>query len=104
MGPINFAYALERNDQRAVAVADSDFLSNAYLTQVGNRPLATALFAWLLTRDGQITVDVPPAPDASLSLSARASQIIAGVFVLLLPLLFFTLGLLRWWSRRNKKG
>lgn len=102
MGPVHFGYALQRDEQRAVAVADSDFLSNAYLTQVGNRPLAVAMFSWLLARDDQINVDVPPAPDASLSLSPLASKLIGSLFVLVLPLLFFATGLLRWWSRRSK--
>ncbi|ORE85236.1 hypothetical protein ATO7_15672 [Oceanococcus atlanticus] len=107
MGPVSFGFALERDQpagtQRAVVIADSDFLANGYLTQVGNRPLAVALFQWLVGRDDQIAIDLPPAPDASLSLSPLATSALAVVFVLALPLFFLTTGMLRWWLRRRRR-
>ncbi len=102
-GPVSFGFALERGMQRAVVVADSDFLANGYLTQVGNRPLAVALFQWLVGRDQHIAIDLPPAPDASLALSPLTTSVLAIVFVLLLPLAFLTTGMLRWWLRRRRR-
>lgn len=102
-GPVSFGFALERGMQRAVVVADSDFLANGYLTQVGNRPLAVALFQWLVGRDQHIAIDLPPAPDASLALSPLTTSVLAIVFVLLLPLVFLTTGMLRWWLRRRRR-
>lgn len=106
-GPVSFGFALERRQdggmQRAAVIADSDFLANGYLTQVGNRPLAVALFQWLTGRDDQISIDLPPAPDTSLALSPLTTSALAFVFVLLLPLFFLTTGILRWWLRRRRR-
>lgn len=106
-GPVSFGFALERKQslgmQRAVVIADSDFLANGYLTQVGNRPLAVALFQWLTGRDEHINIDLPPAPDTSLALSPLVTSVLAIVFVLLLPLFFLTTGMLRWWLRRRRR-
>jgi ABC-type uncharacterized transport system involved in gliding motility auxiliary subunit len=109
LGPIDFGFALARppasdqREQRALAIADSDFLSNAYLSQLGNRPLGVALFQWLIQRDAQIQVDLPMAPDRTLQLSPAATKMLALIFVLLLPLGLLGTGLLRWWLRQKRR-
>ncbi len=106
-GPVHFGFIMERAydnvTQRAAVIADSDFLANGYLTQVGNRPLAVALFQWLVGRDDQITIDLPPAPDLSLSLSPRITTLLAALFVVILPLVFLATGIMRWWLRRRRR-
>lgn len=106
-GPVSFGFVQERlraqRSQRAAVIADSDFLANGYLNQVGNRPLAVALFQWLLDRDEQITIDLPPAPDTGLSLSPLTTTLLAALFVVVLPLLFLVTGTLRWWLRRRRR-
>src|SRR5262249_21904497 len=54
--------------QRAAVLGDSDFLSNAYYEQLGNAGLGLNLAQWLSSRDAQLNIDVPKAPDTSLFL------------------------------------
>ena len=51
---------------------DADFLANAYLGEVGNQQLGLNLVQWLASRDAQLNVDVPKAPDTSLLLPGWA--------------------------------
>ncbi len=90
-----------RLEQRVVVFADSDFLSNAFINQVGNRQLGVNILQWLASRDAQIDIDVPSAPDLSLNLSPLQTLAIALGFVLILPALLLAIGVLRWWTRRR---
>lgn len=108
-GPVTIGMALERKTdgpesngtQRVAALADSDFATNANLGTLGNRPFAMALIQWLAHRDSQIAVDIPTAPDASLTLAPWETRFIWLGFVLALPLLLLAIGLGRWWWRRR---
>ncbi len=88
--------------QRAVLIGDADFLSNAYLGQLGNQQLGLNVIQWLAARDNQLNVDIPKAPDVDLFLPNWALVLIAGGFVILLPLLLLGIGIGRWFSRRRK--
>lgn len=87
--------------QRVVIVGDSDFLSNSALEQVGNRTLGLNAVQWLASRDAQIDIDVPKAPDADLFLPNWALATIAGLFTLALPLVLLVVGVGRWALRRR---
>src|SRR3546814_896965 len=52
--------------QRIALIGDSDFLSNAYLAPLGNPQLGLNVIQWLESRDAQLNIDVPKAPDTSL--------------------------------------
>src|SRR3546814_10627830 len=58
--------------QRIALIGDSDFLSNAYLAQLGNQQLGLNVIQWLASRDAQLNIDVPKAPDTSLYQIGRA--------------------------------
>jgi ABC-type uncharacterized transport system involved in gliding motility auxiliary subunit len=88
--------------QRAAVVGDSDFLSNAILAQAGNSKLGLNLLRWLSSRDEQLDVTVPQAPDQSLSLSPLAALAAEAAFLALLPLLLVLIGLVRWVRRRRR--
>lgn len=88
--------------QRVVAVADSDFLTNANINSVSNRALGLALFQWLSHRDKQIAVHVPAAPDSYLHLAPWQTRGLWIVFVIALPALLVILGVGRWWLRRRR--
>jgi ABC-type uncharacterized transport system involved in gliding motility auxiliary subunit len=91
-----------RLQQRVAFVGDSDFLVNVYLEQGGNRQLALNLFQWAATRDKQLDIEVPKAPDSSLRLSGFALTAIAGGIVIGLPLLLVGFGITRWALRRRR--
>ncbi len=88
--------------QRALIVADSDFLTNGHIDTLGNRQLGLALFQWLARRDAQIAVDVPAAPDARLELAPGATRSIWWLFVVVLPFGLLTIGVGRWVLRRRR--
>src|SRR3546814_4190742 len=88
--------------QRIALIGDSDFLSNAYLAQLGNQQLGLNVIQWLASRDAQLNIDVPKAPDTSLYLPGWATMAIAGGFIVLLPLLLLGFGVTRWVLRRRR--
>lgn len=88
--------------QRAVALADSDFMDNGHLGDLGNRTLALSIFQWLAHRDAQIAVDVATAPDDHLQMAPSRLTLFWWIFVAGLPLALLVLGLGRWWLRRRR--
>lgn len=101
-GPISFGFSAERGAQRVISIADSDFMANAYLEQLGNRALALALFSWLLDTDETLAIDLPAAPDAQLILQAWQSRAIAIVFLLLIPGSMLIIALIQYLRRRQR--
>ncbi|MGH8443816.1 MAG: GldG family protein [Solimonas sp.] len=88
--------------QRVALIGDADFLSDAYLDQLGNQQLGLNLVQWLASRDTQLNIDVPKAPDMSLYLPGWATLAVAAGFVALLPLLLLGYGVMRWAIRRRR--
>lgn len=115
-GPLDMGLALNRkrpreaqqpmprpaNAQRAAVIADSAFMDNGHIGELGNRTLALAVFQWLAYRDAQIAVNVPKAPDAHLQMAPARIRTLWWVFVVALPLLLTALGIGRWWLRRRR--
>ncbi len=88
--------------QRVALIGDADFLSNAFLNEYGNRQLGQNLVQWLASRDAQLNVDIPKAPDTSLLIPPWATYLIAFGFILVLPLLLIGTGVSRWIMRRRR--
>lgn len=96
------AAAAPEKPQRVAIIGDSDFLANAILAQAGNGKLGLNLVRWLASRDDQLDITVPPAPDQALSLSPTVVLLLELGFLLLLPLLLLAIGIGRWLSRRRR--
>jgi len=94
--------AAKPHPQRIALVGDADFLSDAYLGELGNQQLGLNLVQWLASRDAQLNIDVPKAPDTALFLPGWATMLLAVGFVVLLPLLLLGFGVTRWIIRRRK--
>jgi ABC-type uncharacterized transport system involved in gliding motility auxiliary subunit len=88
--------------QRIALIGDADFLSDAYLGELGNQQLGLNLVQWLASRDAQLNIDVRKAPDTALFLPGWAMMVIAVGFVVLLPLLLVAVGVTRWVVRRRR--
>lgn len=111
-GPLTIALALERDlvsdaedtvtgQQRIVVIGDGDFLSNAYLANGGNLELGMRVINWL-SNDDEI-INIPPRikEDTSLEFSTAASLMIGFGFLIVLPLVFITCGIIIWWRRKK---
>lgn len=113
-GPLNIGMTLTREIkdpadakakprlQRVVLIGDADFLSNAYVGELGNQQLGLNVVQWLASRDAQLNIDIPKAPDTSLYLPVWAVWLIGIGFVVALPLLLIGVGVGRWIVRRRK--
>jgi len=88
--------------QRVALLGDADFLGNAYFGQLGNGLLGLNLTQWLASRDEQLNIDVPKAPDRSLVLPAWGLYTIYVGFAFLLPAALLGFGVTRWIVRRRK--
>ena len=96
------APAAKAPQQRVALVGDADFLANAYYGQLGNSLLGLNLTQWLASRDEQLNIDVPKAPDRSLVLPAWGLYTIYVGFAFLLPAGLLGFGVTRWIVRRRK--
>ncbi|MFZ2450224.1 MAG: GldG family protein [Methylovulum miyakonense] len=101
-----FAYALTRDlakkQQRIVVIGDSDFLSNAYLGNVGNLDMGIRIINWLLQNDGFVDIPANTATDKHLALSAPAVAVIGFGFLLGLPLGLAITGFVIWRKRKRR--
>lgn len=88
--------------QRAVVIADGDFLSNGFLGLGGNLQLALNVVNWLSSDDALIDIPARTAPDLSLELSRTSTAVVGFGFLLLLPALLFGSGLFIWFRRRRR--
>ncbi len=108
-GPLDLGFALTRlspspthQQQRVVVVGDGDFLANQFLGNGGNRELGLRMFDWLLADDTTLGLELPRAPDATLSLTKRAAAIISIGWLIALPLLMVLGGAITVARRRRR--
>lgn len=106
-GPLILAYALTRDfsnktQQRIVILGDSDFLSNAYLGNVGNSELGFRLINWLTHNDNFIEIPPKVSQGKSLQLSKTSVAIIGFGFLVGFPLLLIISGFFIWRRRKQR--
>jgi len=117
-GPLTFAYALTRPstssqqasgqgqdkfaEQRIVVVGDGDFLSNAYLGNVGNLDMGLRMINWLIHDDRFIDIPAKIATDKSLQLSQTSVAVIGFGFLIVIPLLLMGTGFYIWRKRKQR--
>ncbi|HEY8157631.1 MAG TPA: GldG family protein [Methylobacter sp.] len=106
-GPLTFAYALTRGldkqkQQRIVVVGDGDFLSNAYLGNVGNLDIGLRMINWLIHDDRFINIPAKIATDKSLQLSQISVAVIGFGFLVIIPLLLMGTGFYIWRKRKQR--
>ena len=114
-GPLTIGMALTRTlaapsdkanaparQQRVVVIGDSDFLLNSFIGQVANLDLATNVFNWLSEDDKLLSVPANPAHDTQINLDKISAFVMAGFFLVLLPLGLIAAGSVIWWRRRKR--
>ncbi len=121
-GPLAFAYALTRPsasteqgqdqhsrsvqdkpaEQRIVVVGDGDFLSNAYIGNVGNLDMGLRMINWLIHDDRFIDIPAKTATDKTLQLSQVSVGIIGFGFLVIIPLLLIGTGFYIWRKRKQQ--
>jgi len=107
-GPMSVGMSLTRKlgdkEQRIVVVGDSDFILNQFIGAAGggNLTLSNKLFDWLSNSDNLLQIKPPRAPDTELAMPGNSLNLIAIVFLILLPALLIVTGSLRWWIRRRR--
>jgi len=88
--------------QRAVVIADGDFLSNGFLGLGGNLQLGVNIINWLSADDQFVTIPARTVPDATLQLSPTASVLIVAGFLVVVPVLLLGTGVAVWYRRRRR--
>jgi ABC-type uncharacterized transport system involved in gliding motility auxiliary subunit len=106
-GPHALAVALTRKfqgkaQQRIMVVGDGDFLSNAYIGNVGNLDMGLRMVNWLIHDDRFIDIPAKIATDKSLQLTPVAIAIMGFGFLIGLPLAFITCGFFIWQRRKRR--
>lgn len=94
--------AAKTHQQRVVLIGDADFLSNTFVSEFGNQQLGINIVQWLASRDAQLNIDIPKAPDTALFLPGWAAWLINLGFLLVLPLSLVGYGTARWFVRRRR--
>jgi ABC-type uncharacterized transport system involved in gliding motility auxiliary subunit len=105
-GPVSIAATLSRSvddrDQRIAVIGSGYFLANAYLGQGNNLDFGVNLINWLADDEELIAIQPRPTLDSSLTLHESALTIIAWSFLIVMPLIFTSSGIIIWWKRRRK--
>ncbi|MGJ0493046.1 GldG family protein [Methylobacter sp.] len=106
-GPLSVAYALtrtinEKTQQRIVVVGDGDFLSNAYIGNVGNLDMGLRMVNWLIHDDRFIDIPAKTATGKSLQLTETSVAVIGFGFLIVIPLLLTGSGFFIWRKRKQR--
>lgn len=99
-GPFTIGIALEKNNQRIVAIGNVQFLSNASIHNYGNLQLANNLFNWLMGADFLLNTTTKPLVDLSFTQSAFTETTTQVIFPFCLPLVYLMVG---WHMKRARK-
>ena len=101
-GPLTLALLLSRGEQQVVVTGDADFLSNSFVGNGANQAFGLGVIHWLGRNEH--LVDIPPsrALDQKLHWQASTSAAVAGLFLVVFPVLLALTGLLVPWRRRRR--
>jgi len=107
LGPITVSIALNKQitpelSQRIIVIADSDFISNQFLGNLGNKEMGLRIFNWLSNSDNLISIPSSTAPDSTLTLDPTLWAVIGLFFLIGLPLILIASGIIIWRKRRNR--
>ena len=99
--PENEAIVSLHREQRVAVFGGGNFLSDSVIGNGGNLALGLNLVDWLVYDEDSLNLPARVVPDRSLRFSPAALLIMAGGFLVVLPLTFFGIGGVVWWRRRH---
>ncbi|MCK4709758.1 MAG: GldG family protein [Gammaproteobacteria bacterium] len=116
LGPLPMAQALQRvaplqkqsipenekQTQRIVVVADSDFLSNSYIGAGANLMLGENIVNWLAQDEQLLSFEIKSAPDLQLKLSDTQVTLIGIGFLVIMPAGLLLCGMIIWRRRKRR--
>lgn len=104
-GPLTLGIAFSRTNngetQRLLVIGDGDFISNSYLGNAGNMNLGLNLIRWLAEDDNLLDIPAKTASDLELNLSPTIGAVIGLGFLVFLPILLISTGVVIMWRRRK---
>lgn len=108
-GPIVLAAAADQSRvvgstierTRVVAVANSHFISNAFLDRLGNKRLVVNSMLWLTEAEQLLTVGAATPRPRDLPWTSERQQVVVAVTVVMVPGAVLGLGVLQWWLGRR---
>jgi ABC-type uncharacterized transport system involved in gliding motility auxiliary subunit len=96
--------AAEKSDQkpetRVIAIGDSDFASNAYISVQGNRDMFMNTVGWLSQQENLISIRPREASDRRLTMTAAETRLVFFMAIFGIPGAILAMGLYTWWRRR----
>jgi ABC-type uncharacterized transport system involved in gliding motility auxiliary subunit len=92
----------QKTQQRIVVVGDGDFLSNAYIGNVGNLDMGLRIVLWLIHEDRFIDIPAKTATDKNLQLTQTAVAVVGFGFLIIIPLLLIGTGFIIWRKRKQR--
>ncbi|SOD40789.1 GldG family protein [Nitrosovibrio sp. Nv4] len=105
-GPVSIAAALSRSlherEQRIAVIGSGYFLANTYLGHGKNLDFGINLVNWLAGDEDLIAIQPRATVDSSLSLDESTLTIMAWCFLIVMPLIFLTSGMIIWRRRRRR--
>ncbi|SEP00605.1 GldG family protein [Nitrosovibrio sp. Nv6] len=105
-GPVSIAAALSRSlherEQRIAVIGSGYFLANTYLGHGKNLDFGINLVNWLAGDEDLIAIQPRATVDSSLSLNESTLTIMAWGFLIVMPLIFLTSGMIIWRRRRKR--
>lgn len=107
-GPVSLAVAVTKKldgdkELRLAVFGDSDWATNQYVRQGGNRDLALNTIQWLGGQDGKITIRPKMREKSTLAfLTANQKLVLSFGSLNILPLVLIAFGLSIWSLRRSK--
>jgi len=95
LGPLTLGATIERQRgdriQRIAVVGDADFASNQFVGTGSNLALLESLVVWLSGDADQLDFVTQAAPDSTLELTPKNIVVLSVVWLVMVPLAFFTI-------------
>lgn len=101
-GPILLGAALESGQQRIVAVGDSDFAADAYISFAGNSDLFLNIVRWLAEDENFIAIKPKAVVDSGIALPRGAGMVLLVGLVGVVPLTLAGTGFFIWLRRKRR--